>query len=112
MHTAHIVLVSLLAFVFVVAGLGRASGNAKVLSTTRNVNVSDGWARFIGACQALGALALIIGLRVVFIQWIGLVILWVSMGVALYFHFRANKVRDAVPIFLLLTLVTIALVTI
>ena len=112
MHMTHIVLVSLLALVFLISGLGRASGNAKVLASTRNVNVSDGWARFIGLCQSLAAVALIIGLRVLFIQWIGLVILWVTMGVALYFHFRANKVRAAVPVFFLLTLITIALVTI
>lgn len=112
MHTAHIVLVSLLAFVFVISGLAKASGNAKGLATTREVNVGDGLARVIGGFEALAAFGLVIGLRAAFIQWIALVILWVIMGGALYFQFKANKSRSAFPVFFLLTLISIALVTI
>jgi len=112
MHTAHIVLTSLLALAFVITGLAKASGNAKWLTSTRDVNVPDGFARVIGGFEALAALGLIIGIRALFIQWVALVVLWVIMGGALYFHFRANKSKSAFPVFLLLTLISIALVTI
>ena len=112
MHTAHILLVCLLAFAFIIAGLAKASGNPKGLTTTRDVNVGDKLARVIGGFEALAAFGLIIGLRAAFIQWIALVILWVIMGGAIYFHFRANKIRSAFPAFFLLTLISIALVTI
>lgn len=112
MHTTHVVLVSLLALIFLISGLSKASGNPKGLSGTRDVNVSDGFARFIGTWEALAALALVIGLRATFIQWGALIVLWVTMGGAIYAHFRAEKVKTAVPAFILLTLISIALVTI
>lgn len=112
MQTAHIALVSLLAFIFVISGLAKASGNTKGLLTTRSVNVPDGFARVIGALEALAALGLIIGFRALFIQWIALVTLWVIMAGALYFHFRADKAKSAFPVFFLLTLLSFALVTI
>jgi uncharacterized membrane protein YphA (DoxX/SURF4 family) len=89
MHTAHIILSSLIALVFVIAGLAKASGNPRGLAVTRGVNIKDGLARVIGVIEALAALGIVIGLRNVFVEWIALVILWV-----------------------LLTLVSIALVTI
>ena len=67
MHTTHVVLVSLLALIFLISGLSKASGNPKGLSGTRDVNVPDQLARFIGAWEALAALALVIGLRATFI---------------------------------------------
>jgi len=112
MHTAHIVLISLLAFIFLIAGLAKASGNVKGLTTTRDVNVGDGFARVIGGFEALAAFGLVIGLRAVFVQWVALVILWVIMGGAIYFHFRVNQSKNAFPAFFLLTLISIALVTI
>jgi hypothetical protein len=39
-----------------------------------------------------------------------LVGLWVFMAGAVYTHFRANKLRTAIPAFFLLTLISIALV--
>jgi hypothetical protein len=39
-----------------------------------------------------------------------LVGLWVVMAGAVYTHFKANKLRTAIPAFFLLTLISIALV--
>lgn len=112
MHTVHIVISFFLALVFLISGLMKASGNERGLAVTREVNVKDGWARFIGVIETLAALGLILGLRNVFVQWFALVTLWVDMSGAMYFHFRAEKIRASFPPFLLLTLVSIALVTI
>lgn len=90
----------------------KASGNERGLAVTREVNMKDGLARFIGAIEALAALGLIIGLRNVFVQWCALVVLWADMSGAMYFHFKAEKIRAAFPSFFLLTLISIALVTI
>jgi len=112
MHTSHLILVALLALIFLLSGLFKASGNPKGLSGTREVNVPDKLARVIGVWEALAALGLIIGLRADFIQWGALIALWVTMGGAVYSHFRAQKAKTAVPAFILLTLISIALVTI
>ena len=112
MHTAHIVISSLLALVFVISGLAKASGNPRGLAVTREVNVKDGIARVVGVVEAMAALGVVIGLRNGFVQWIALVVLWVIMSGAMYFHFRAEKIKSSFPPFFLLTLVSIALVTI
>jgi len=112
MHTAHIIVSSLLALVFVISGLAKASGNPRGLAVTREVNVKDGIARIVGVIEALAALGVVIGLRNGFVQWIALVVLWVIMSGAMYFHFRAEKIKSSFPPFFLLTLVSIALVTI
>ena len=112
MHTAHIVISSLLALVFVISGLVLASGNPRGLAVTREIDVKDGLARMIGAFEAMAALGVVIGLRSGFVQWIALVVLWVIMSGAMYFHFRAEKIKSSFPPFFLLTLVSIALVTI
>jgi len=112
MHTAHIILSSLIALVFVIAGLAKASGNPRGLAITREVNIKDGLARVIGAIEALAALGIVIGLRNVFVEWISLVVLWVDMSGAMYFHFKVEKIKASFPPFFLLTLVSIALVTI
>jgi uncharacterized membrane protein YphA (DoxX/SURF4 family) len=112
MHTAHIVISSLIALVFVLAGLAKASGNPRGLAITREVNVKDGLARVIGIIEAMAALGVVIGLRNGFVQWIALVVLWVDMSAAMYFHFKAEKIKSSFPPFFLLTLVSIALVTI
>lgn len=112
MHTAHVVISSLIAFVFVIAGVAKASGNPRGLAATREVDVKDGLARAIGVVEALAALGIVIGLRNAFIEWIALVILWVDMSVAMYFYFKVEKIKRSFPAFLLLTLVSIALVTI
>ena len=112
MHTAHIIISSLIALVFVIAGLAKASGNPRGLAVTREVNIKDGIARIVGVIEAIAALGVVIGLRNGFVQWIALVVLWVDMSGAMYFHFKAEKIKSSFPPFFLLTLVSIALVTI
>ncbi len=112
MHTVHVIISSLLALIFVISGLALASGNPRGLAVTRDVNVKDGLARAVGVIEALAALGVVIGLRNGFVQWIALVVLWMIMSGAMYFHFRAEKIKSSFPPFFLLTLVSIALVTI
>jgi uncharacterized membrane protein YphA (DoxX/SURF4 family) len=103
------ILVIALAVIFVVAGLSKASGNAKGLSGTRDVNVPDLLARFVGLVETSAALGLLIGLKY---SWVPLMTLWVLMAGAIYFHFRADKAKTSFPAFFLLTIISIALVTI
>jgi len=106
------ILVIALAVVFVVSGLSKASGNAKGLSGTRNVNVPDLLARFVGLVETAAALGLLIGLKYDWMLWVPLMTLWALMAGAIYFHFRADKAKTSFPAFFLLTLISIALVTI
>ena len=106
------ILVIALAVIFVVAGLSKASGNAKGLSGTRDVNVPDLLARFVGLVETAAALGLLIGLKYSWMLWAPLMTLWVIMAGAIYFHFRADKAKTSFPAFFLLTLISIALVTI
>ena len=106
------ILVIALAVVFVVSGLSKASGNAKVLSGTRDVNVSDLLARLVGLVETAAALGLLIGLKYDWMLWAPLMTLWVLMAGAIYFHFRADKAKTSFPAFFLLTAISIALVTI
>ena len=62
--------------------------------------------------EALAALGLVTGLRFTWMQWVPLLTLWVMMAGAIFFHFRANKPKTAFPAFFLLTLLSIAIVTI
>jgi uncharacterized membrane protein YphA (DoxX/SURF4 family) len=106
------ILVIALAVVFVVSGLSKASGNAKGLSGTRDVNVPDLLARLVGVIETAAALGLLIGLKYSWMLWAPLMTLWVIMAGAIYFHFRADKAKTSFPAFFLLTLISIALVTI
>ena len=106
------ILVIALAFVFVVSGLSKASGNAKGLSGTRDVNVPDVLARLVGVVETAAALGLLIGLKYSWLLWAPLMTLWALMAGAIYFHFRADKAKTSFPAFFLLTLISIALVTI
>lgn len=106
------VLVIALAVVFVVSGLSKASGNAKGLSGTRDVNVPDLLARLVGVVETAAALGLLIGLKYSWLLWVPLMTLWALMAGAIYFHFRADKAKTSFPAFFLLTLISIALVTI
>ena len=106
------ILVIALAVVFVVAGLSKASGNAKGLSGTRDVNVPDLLARFVGLVETAAALGLLIGLKYSWMLWVPLMTLWALMAGAIYFHFRADKAKTSFPAFFLLTVISIALVTI
>jgi len=106
------ILVIALAVVFVVSGLSKASGNAKGLSGTRDVNVPDLLARLVGVVETAAALGLLIGLKYSWMLWAPMMTLWVIMAGAIYFHFRADKAKTSFPAFFLLTLISIALVTI
>jgi uncharacterized membrane protein YphA (DoxX/SURF4 family) len=106
------ILVIALAVVFVVSGLSKASGNAKGLSGTRDVNVPDPLARLVGVAETFAALGLLIGLKYDWMLWAPLMSLWAMMAGAIYFHFRADKAKTSFPAFFLLTLISIALVTI
>ena len=106
------ILVNALAVIFVVSGLSKASGNAKGLSGTRDVNVPDLLARFVGLVETAAALGLLIGLKYSWMLWVPLMTLWVLMAGAIYFHFRADKAKTSFPAFFLLTVISIALVTI
>jgi uncharacterized membrane protein YphA (DoxX/SURF4 family) len=106
------ILVIALAVVFVVSGLSKASGNAKGLSGTRDVNVPDLLARLVGVVETAAAFGLLIGLKYSWMLWAPLMTLWVIMAGAIYFHFRADKAKTSFPAFFLLTLISIALVTI
>ena len=106
------ILVIALAVVFVVSGLSKASGNAKGLSGTRDVNVPDLLARLVGLVETVAALGLLIGLKYSWMLWVPLMTLWAVMAGAIYFHFRADKAKTSFPAFFLLTVISIALVTI
>ena len=106
------ILVIALAVIFVVSGLSKASGNAKGLSGTRDVNVPDLLARFVGLVETAAALGLLIGLKYSWMLWVPLMTLWALMAGAIYFHFRADKPKTSFPAFFLLTVISIALVTI
>jgi uncharacterized membrane protein YphA (DoxX/SURF4 family) len=106
------ILVIALAVVFVVSGLSKASGNAKGLSGTRDVNVPDWLARIVGVVETASALGLLIGLKYDWMLFVPLMTLWALMAGAIYFHFRADKAKTSFPAFFLLTVISIALVTI
>ena len=57
MQTAHTVITLLLAVIFLIAGLSKASGSAAGLSGTRDVNFPDGAARLVGSLETLAALS-------------------------------------------------------
>jgi uncharacterized membrane protein YphA (DoxX/SURF4 family) len=104
------IIVAFLAVIFVISGLSKASGNDKGLSGTREVNVPDWFARVVGFLETLLALTLIVSMKWNWMLFFPLIGLWVIMAGAVYVHFRANKLRTAIPAFFLLTLVSIALV--
>jgi len=106
------ILVIALAVVFVVSGLSKASGKAKGLSGTRDVNVPDWLARIVGLVETASALGLLIGLKYDWMLFVPLMTLWALMAGAIYFHFRADKPKTSFPAFFLLTVISIALVTI
>lgn len=113
MTTAHTVITLLLALVFLISGLSKASGSNAGLSGTRDVNFPDGPARLVGLLETLAALSLVIGFALDNddLQRYGFVAIWLFMSGALYFHFRANKAKTAFPAFLFLILATIGLAT-
>jgi uncharacterized membrane protein YphA (DoxX/SURF4 family) len=116
MQTLNMILTGLLALIFLLSGISKASGNEKGLSGPREVNVPDAIARVVGFFEVLLALGLVIGLYDSWftnaIQWLALVGAWCTMAVALILHFRAKKAASGLPAFIILTCASIALVTI
>jgi|GEM_PF-183404 len=111
-HNIHLILALLLCLMFLLSGLMKASGNAKGLAGTRAVNVPDGLGRFTGALEALGALGILIGFKLSLFAWLGFVGLWLIMAGAIFFHFRAKDIKGAIPAFVVLVLLSIAIITI
>ena len=112
MTTSATIILAFLAVVFVISGLSKASGNAKGLSGTRDVNVKDGIARVIGFFEALLAFGLVLGLKWNNLAYPSLITLWFIMAGAIFVHFKVDKAKTAFPAFFLLTLISIALVLI
>jgi uncharacterized membrane protein YphA (DoxX/SURF4 family) len=102
----------LLAVIFLISGLSKISGSNTGLSGTRDVGINDLLARLIGVVEAVAALGLIWGLKNPSdaIGWYAAVTLWIAMGVAIFTHFRAEKLKTAFPAFLLLFLTTVLMV--
>ena len=102
----------LLAVIFLISGLSKISGSNAGLSGTRDVGIKDLLARLIGIVEAVAALGLIWGLKNPSdsIGWYAAVTLWIAMGVAIFAHFRAEKLKTAFPAFLLLFLTTVLMV--
>lgn len=102
----------LLAVIFLISGISKISGSNAGLSGTRDVGIKDSVARLIGVVEAVAALGLIWGLnnREDAIGWYAAATLWIAMGVAIYAHFRVEKLKTAFPAFFLLTLTTVLMV--
>jgi len=111
-HTIHLILSLLLCLVFLLSGLMKASGNEKGLAGTRAVNVPDALGRFTGAMEALGALGILVGFKLTLFAWLGFVGLWLIMAGGIFFHFRAKDTKGAIPAFILLVLLSVAIITI
>jgi uncharacterized membrane protein YphA (DoxX/SURF4 family) len=114
MQTAHTVITLLLAVIFLISGLSKASGSSAGLSGTREINFPDGLARLVGMLETLAALSLVIGFALENrdLKIYGFIFLWVTMAGAIFFHFRANKAKTAFPAMFLLILTTFGIATI
>ena len=109
----HTVITLLLALIFLIAGLSKASGSSAGLSGTRDVGFPDGLARLVGIFETLASTSLIIGfaLENSDLELYGYIVIWFVMAGALFFHFRANKIRTAFPAMLLIVLATLGIAT-
>jgi uncharacterized membrane protein YphA (DoxX/SURF4 family) len=114
MTTLHTVITLLLALIFLIAGLSKASGSNAGLSGTRDVGFPDGFARLVGLLETLAASSLVIGFALdnTDLELYGFIIIWFVMAGAIFFHFKANKVRTGFPAMLLIILATIGIATI
>lgn len=112
MHLTHNILITVLALIFLIAGVSKLGGSPKGLSGTRDLKVPDFFARFVGFLEAIASLLLIYSLRYpdTFLAWFALAFLWSGMGCAIYLHSRQGKMSTAFPPFFLITLLSVALV--
>ena len=113
MATMHTVITLLLAVIFLIAGLSKASGSSAGLSGTRDVGFPDGLARLVGIFETLASTSLVIGfaLENSDLELYGYIVIWFVMAGALFFHFRANKIRTGFPAMLLIILATLGIAT-
>jgi len=113
MESTHTIITLLLALVFLISGLSKASGSAAGLSGTRDVNFPDGPARLVGIFETLAAISLVIGFALdnLDLQRYGYIAIWLIMSGAIFFHFKAGKARTAFPAILFLILATVGLAT-
>ena len=114
MTTLHTVISLVLALIFLIAGLSKASGSNAGLSGTCDVGFPDGLARLVGLFETLAASALVIGFALdnSDLELYGFIAIWFIMAGAIFFHFKANKVRTGFPAMLLIILATIGIATI
>ncbi len=113
MAAMHTVITLLLALIFLIAGLSKASGSSAGLSGTRDVGFPDGLARLVGLFEILASTALVIGFALdnSDLELYGYIVIWFVMAGALFFHFRANKIRTGFPAMLLIVLATLGIAT-
>ncbi|MBM3655385.1 MAG: DoxX family membrane protein [Actinobacteria bacterium] len=113
MATMHTVITLLLALIFLIAGLSKSSGSSAGLSGTRDVGFPDGLARLVGIFETLASSALIVGFSLdnSDLKLYGYVIIWFVMAGAIFFHFKANKIRTGFPAMLLIILATLGIAT-
>jgi hypothetical protein len=78
------------------------------------VGFPDGFARLVGLFETLAASSLVIGFALdnTDLELYGFIIIWFVMAGAIFFHFKANKVRTGFPAMLLIILATIGIATI
>ena len=114
METLHTVISLLLALIFLISGLSKASGSNAGLSGTRDVGFPDGLARLVGIFEILASSSLIIGFALdnTDLELYGFVAIWFIMTGAILYHFKANKIRTGFPAMLLIILATIGIATI
>ena len=114
MDTLHTVISLLLALIFLISGLSKASGSNAGLSGTRDVGFPDGLARLVGLFETLAASSLVIGfaLNNSDLELYGFIAIWFIMAGAIFYHFKANKIRTGFPAMLLIILATIGIATI
>ena len=84
METLHTVISLLLALIFLISGLSKASGSNAGLSGTRDVGFPDGLARLVGIFEVLASSSLIIGFALdnSDLELYGFVAIWFIMAVS------------------------------
>lgn len=114
MTTLHTVITLLLALIFLISGLSKASGSNAGLSGTRDVGFPDGLARLVGLFETLASTSLVIGFALdnTDLELYGFIVIWFVMAGAIFYHFKANKARTGFPAMLLIILATIGIATI
>ena len=66
----------------------------------------------IGLVEAVAAIGLIYAIRYPdeLIGWLAILVLWIAMGIAVFAHSKANKMKTSAPAVVLLLLLSVVLV--